>query len=228
METNRIFLWISRINSVLFLLLLLLGIGLALIGVVESIDWHDDRAVEVVKSDKKPERQEHLRLGSLNKVCGHDVKYVELQTEGGGKFASSGGGGQTRNAIFFTGDSNSAHWLFDTNQYLIENINTMPYNYGGCEDDKVSVIYYDVVMQDSNHDGKLSNDDAHTIAISSPSGRNYRELITGATKVLGYELTDNDKKLSFLLQLDKTIIMRDYSLDGELLTEIPITELSGR
>lgn len=227
METNRIFLWVSRINSVLFLLLLLLGIGLAIIGVIESINWDDDRAVEIVNDEQKTEQQESLRLGTINRVCGYDVKYVELQTGRGGKF-SSGGGIQTRNVIFFSGDSNTAHWLFETNQYLINNRRTIPYSYSDCEDEKAKVLYYDVVMHDSNHDGKLSEADAHTIAISDPDGRNYHPLITDATKVLDYELTDDEQKISFLLQLDKAIIMRDYSLKGELLAETPITELSGR
>lgn len=228
METNRTFLWITRINSVLFLLLLLLGVGIAVISVIKAIGWNDTRAVEVVKEEQQAEPQENLRLGNINRVCGHDVKYVELQTESGGKFASSGRGSRTRNVIFFSGESNRAHWLFDTNQYLINNLRPIPYRYSDCDDKKTRVIYYDVVTKDSNHDGLLSGDDAHIIAISDPNGRNYLELITDATKVLDYELTGDGKKISFLLQRDKAIIMRDYSLEGELLAETPITELSGR
>lgn len=228
MEANRIFIWISRINSILFLLLLLFGIGMTAFAFLQGLYRNSPRAVEVVTAEESKLPAEKLTLGSIETVCGYDVKYVKLQTERAGKLYSSGRGGEIRNVIFFTGENKSAHWLFEENHYLVNNIRSIPPNYSSCENKKVTVLYYDVVKNDTNQDGVISGEDEHTIAISDPFGQNYRELITGATRVLDYELSSGDQRISLLLQMNKQIVMRDYSLAGELIAESRVTDLTGR
>ena len=229
MDNNRLFLWVGRVNSILFLLLLLAGLLLSAIALFESSRWSERRAVDVVNEPGKTVEKERFSLSGIHHICGHDAKYVELQTErSSGGFSSGYSGGQTRNIIFFIGSNREAHWLFQTNQYLIDSISVIPASYSGCEDATASVIYYDVVKQDNNGDGKLSDEDSHTLAISDPYGRDYQELVSGATRVLDFEFDEGKKQINLLLQLGNEIVLRDYALSGALLAESQVTSLSGR
>lgn len=229
METNRFFLWVTRLNAILILLFLLGAIAVSLFALLESLRWDNRSAVEVVKEEDKSAPQEELRLGSIDSVCGHDAKYIELQTQRkGGSYSSGSSGGQTRNVIFFTGGNSQAHWLFDSNRYLINNVRVIPYSYADCDDNDAVLLYYDIIKHDSNNDGKLSADDQHTIAISDPYGRRYKELVTDADRVLDYELTSSNSQLSLLLQKGKQIVLRDYAVTGELVAEQIVTEIGGR
>lgn len=229
MENNRFFLWIVRINSLLFLLLLLAGLVMVAISLFESSSRSERRGVEVVKEPGKPVEKERFTLSGINNICGHDAKYVKLQTERSSKGFSSGySGGKTRNLIFFTGSKREAHWLFEKNQYLIQNVSVIPADYSGCEEAQAAIIYYDLVKQDSDGDGVLSGDDSHTLAITDPYGRGYRELVTGAEKVLDFEFDEGKQQINLLLQMGNEIVLRDYSLKGDLLAESRVTDLSGR
>lgn len=229
MESNRFFLWLTRLNAILILLFLLGAIAVSLFAVLESMRWDNRRAVEVVKEEDKTAQDETLRLGSIDTVCGHDAKYIELQTERKGKSYSSGSsGGQTRNIIFFTDGNSRAQWLFDHNRYLIDTVRPVPYSYSDCDDDSAVLIYYVIITDDSNNDGKLSEEDELTIAISDPYGRDYKALLTDADRVLDYELTANNKQLSILLKKGEQVVLRDYSVTGQLLAEQNVTEIGER
>lgn len=91
MEQNSFFKWIGRINSMCFLILILMSIGLILFLFVESNDWNAKRTVEVKdKSDSSedgrlseddlvkvsitsPDGSNYTELGSYQSVIDHET-----------------------------------------------------------------------------------------------------------------------------------------------------------
>ena len=124
MEDNKFFKRAGRINSVLYLLLLVLSICFVIYGFVSSNNWRTHNTVEITENSNSDEQIENLRLSDISTVCGKDIQYIKLnsapQTKG---FSSGGYGNMTRNIVFFAGSDMNSHWLFDTNSYLIDEIN---------------------------------------------------------------------------------------------------------
>jgi len=226
METNLFFKWINRINSVIFMILILTGIGLFIFLYTQSNDWKSRRTVEVKDTS---ENITELRLGSITRVCGHDVQYVELSSAGTSKGFSSGGySNQIRNVVYFTGTELKHHWLYDNNNYLIENIaqlNAKDYEYEDSKEKQTVAVIYKVIKVDSNKDGKLSEDDMITVAVTSPGGDQYTELGT-FTSVIDYQSDFEGKFLTLLIQMENDILVQKYSLsDFQKISEKKLTKI---
>lgn len=213
MESNRFFVVVQRINSVLFLLLLLGGLGLMAFGFYESSRWEHNNQV-VVAPQADGESDVELFVGDLEGVSGHDVQYVELQArERGGKFSSGGYGAETRNLLFLRGSEMSSAWLFEGNQQLISEHRALTRE-GSRSDDNEPVIalYYEVVRGDSDGDGRMDADDGSTIALSRPDGTGYREIESGVRRVVQQRVVDEGATLLLLVQEASRVMAKRYSL----------------
>lgn len=226
MEQNKFFKWTQRINSILFLLLLVLSIGFLTFMIFESNKWGERNTVEVVDK-KNNEEPEKLRLSQITKVCGQDIQYVELNTPRNSKGFSSGGyGSNTRNVIFFVGQEMRSHWLFQENTYLITEIRQLKVKSDKCKNKEAVAIYYEIIKEDSNNDGKLDKKDAVTIALTSPNGQKYIEVESGITSVLDSDTNDTASILTLLVQENNKILMKKYSLrNSKKISEKEITRI---
>ena len=213
MEQNRFFRWVSRINSILFLILLTLSIGLVLYGISESNKWSHRNTVEVIDKTAQDDNNQDLRLSDITQVCGKDIQYVKLSSALKSKGFSSGGyGSVTRNVIFFTGDEMNSHWLYDTNKYLITEINQLKKKADNCKERETVSIYYQVVKSDTNHNGELDHTDELTVALTSPSGVNYTEIESGLSSVIDHSVNSEATVLTILVQKGSSLIMEKFSL----------------
>ncbi len=230
MEHNRFFLWTARINSVLFLLLLLISIVLVTLTLFESSNWRGRNAVELIDAGADTEEAEDFRLGDLTNVCGRDVQYVTLESYTPSKGFSSGGySSSIRNLVFFAGQQMQSHWLFDTDKYLISEIHQLKTESGDCKGQDTVAIYYEIRKDDTNGDGKLDDTDNLTIALTSPDGTNYLEIDTNVTSVLDYSVKSEQSILTMLLQNGGNILMKKYSLAAKkYLSEKAITRIGKR
>lgn len=209
MEHNSFFKWVIRLNSILFLILILMGIGLIGFLYLESNDWNSRRAVEI---KDESENIIKMRLGNITRICGHDIQYVELSSASTSKGFSSGGyANQTRNVVYFVGTELSPHWLYDTNDYLIENIAQLKAKGYECEDKATIAVIYEVIKDDSNKDGKLSKDDLVTVSLTMPDGYQYTEL-GSFDSVIDYETDIEGKYLTLLSQMGNEILVQKYLL----------------
>ncbi|MCK5353492.1 MAG: hypothetical protein KAJ63_00120 [Methyloprofundus sp.] len=226
-EGNNFFKWTGRISSVLFLLLLVLSIGIVIFGIYESNNWNKRNSVEITgKNPNKP--IENLHLGRITKVCGKDIQYVPLTSDSNSKGFSSGGYGNiTRNVVFFVGEEMNAHWLFNTDSYLIDKIQQIKKNHIECKNEETLSIYFEIRKKDADNNGKLDNNDPITIALTSPDGLNYTEIEQDLTSVLDHSINYNTSVLTLLVQHKKLILMKKYSLKtNKKLSEKEITRIA--
>lgn len=228
MEEIRFFKWISRVNSILFLLLLASSLLLVIFLFLDSNNWRSHNRVEIVDKKENEEKLEDLRLSDIQNVCGTDVQFVKLTSDSSSKGFSSGGyGSTTRNIIFFEGENMKSHWLFDSNSYVISKIDVLEINGDDCKARKASSIYYEVISKDTNSDGRLDERDQISVGLTRPDGNNYKELDSGLTTVIDNTVNGDGTELSVLAQQGNVIKMKRYSTaDGELISETEISRIS--
>jgi hypothetical protein len=76
-------------------------------------------------------------------------------------------------------------------------------------------FFYEIVTHDTNGDGMLSDLDAITVAVSRPTGREYRVLVSNVDEVLGYEdLPEEEDTLSLRMRIGGEEVTNVYSLTG--------------
>ena len=215
MEKNKFFIWTSRATSILFLLLVVIAIGFTIYGIFESNKWGKRNTVEVIGEQSEDEKVEDLRLSTITKVCGKDIQYVKLNSSRKSKGFSSGGyGSATRNIVFFVGSNMDSHWLFETNKYLINEVDQLKKEADDCKEEKTVSIYYEVIKSDTNEDGDLNSEDDVTVSVTSPDGLNYVELDTSVTSVIDHSIDSDAAILTVLVQKDSSILMKKFSLEN--------------
>ncbi|MEY8214877.1 MAG: hypothetical protein RPR97_10410 [Colwellia sp.] len=227
MEENKFFKWAARVNSLLFLVLLVISIGFVSFGILESNKWSARNEVEVTDKSGSSEEVEDLRLGDITKVCGSDIQYVKLNSSAKSRGFSSGGYGYTtRNVVFFEGVEMVSHWLFDTNSYSIREIDQLQKKADDCKDRETVAIYYEVRKEDADQNGKLDENDPLTIALTAPGGSNYTEIEVGITSVLDHSVDQSGSTLTLLIQDGELLLMKKYSLKtNEKISEREITRI---
>lgn len=211
MEQLKIFRVIQRVNSVIFLLLLIASLAGVIFLAFQSNHWQQINTVEVSQSVNSTDKIE-LRMGRLHEVFGHNIHYVELYSAGNsGKF-SAYIPKKTRNILFFTGNELKSQWLFHTQSNYISNINLL---LPGVQRDKnETVIAFDITLikSDTNGDGILSNQDTKTIALIKPDGSQYTEIEQQITEIIDKKVVNEGKVLILLVQVNENLIMKKYSL----------------
>lgn len=224
MEQNRFFVIVSRINS---LLILVAAIG-AVIAVfslsIMSNSWGNRNTVEVVDDGEALE----LRLGNLEEMTGHKVQTVNLTSDKPSEgFGSGYGGSDIRNVLFLTGEQLDSKWLYEKNSYLITCFCKLQSSNKYNGDDPVLAVYVSVVKGDSNDDKVLSNRDDIVLALIKPDGSNYKEVSSDITKIMDSTVTDGGENVTFLVQVDGSVLARKYSLRTfSLVSEREISEIS--
>ena len=125
---------------------------------------------------------------------------------GSGKEASS-----HRNYIFINTTDKSTRWLLPTNQYLFLSANDI--KEAESPDSKVIGIQYRIVKDDTDEDGRLTQNDKVAFGLSDIDGSNFTEVISGIDEFLSNEQPAPDTLLLI------------YRSDGKnLLSEIKISE----
>jgi hypothetical protein len=228
MDNNKFFKWASRINSILFLVLLIICIIFATMALVESNKWGKENSVTVADESNTESTEENMKLGSITNICGKEIKYIELiSTKSGTGLASSGYESTTRNIIFFTGKEMSSHWLYETNKYLIKKTEQLKKNADDCKARETVAMYYEVIKNDTNKNGKLDENDLTTAAITTANGLNYKELETGATSIIDHSIDTETLTLTLLAQKKDRLVMENFSIaDGRKISEKEITKIS--
>jgi hypothetical protein len=230
MEESKVFRVINRVNAILFLILLLAGIGMVLVFTIQANNWSNKRAINVTEDPKdKNSPQIELILGSVNELEGHDTQYVELRSKyRGRKFSSGYSGGEIRNVLFVVGEDLNSSWLFEKHTQYIKRV--IPLKKHNTEQDSSEVInlYYEFVEKDSNNNQMLDKHDLFSIALTNPDGSGFLALETGVSSVIDKTLTKNGSNLSILFQKQGIVYLKRYdSRTFELISSVQVLEVGG-
>ena len=227
MESDIFFQTISKINSLLFLVLLVMGLGLASYIIVDISSWNNKGALQVNEDPKDLTSEKvELVLESLVEIEGSSSQYVQLRSKAeGGKF-SSRYGGEIRNVLFIHEDKNSTSWLLKDHKNII--IRHDKLKGGDTKTSKVLAHLYQVVDKDTDGDEMLTRDDQVTLSLSKPDGSDYREIIKGVTSIVDTNVKLDESSLSVLAQLNGEVYLYSISLsDFEILKKIKVLDVGG-
>lgn len=226
MEQSAFFRWISRINSMLFLVLLLAIAILAGIQYIQLSRWDAEKAVAVGNDSEFSRNDITLNLGNIHRVAGYaDIQYIEVSSSSQQRGLGSVGE-QVRNVVYLVGPELDAHWLYKTHKYLIEDIEQLKAKGYECDSAAQTVaLLYKVVKDDSNGDGKLSEKDLITVSLTKPDGTVYTEL-GNFDSVIDYETDVEGEYLTLVIQKGDNISALKYSLaDFKKLSEKMLTKI---
>ncbi|UCG79260.1 MAG: hypothetical protein JSV21_05400 [Nitrospirota bacterium] len=228
MEQSKLFRTIGRINSILFLIIL---VGLAIMFIVISFQAtgrRGDRNVTVTAKGGEETEKVEMVLGNLVEMNGHEVHYVELSTRWRKASYSSGySGGQIRNVLFFVGPEMETHWLFDNNDNLIFTISKLNRDIERGNSKITEALFFRVIKEDTDGDGNLTPEDNSTLALTRPDGTGYREIETEVISLIDSKVNDSGRELILLLQKADKVYLKKYSLKTfDIITEKQLTEIS--
>ncbi len=130
----------------------------------------------------------------------------------------------SRNALFINAKDNSKHWLFPNNKYLITETDFLYENRdNSAKEAKVLAILYQIAKEDTDNDHKLTPSDKATIALSSPDGYSYQEVLSNLDNLIGYEQIDNESVFviyeSNKIAFSANISLNDFSITNQ--AELP-------
>ncbi|WP_462158949.1 hypothetical protein [Pseudoalteromonas sp. GB56] len=233
MENNKFFKLVWRINGVLILgtaLLILLAVGYQAISQMLRFN-HTQAAPTVENLADDPQGKEKWVIGRPLPVNQGDFILLPLVSEnkevenvGVEVFASKsynmfeGGyyGDPSKNVLFLNTQDNSAFWLFKGVDRLILDITLFPggYDYEG----PTKAIFYKVIAKDTNSDNKLSKEDAASLYISEPNGKNYQRVLSAYDRIISRDLVSDNRMM--------VIYQHDGKAYSKLIQLSPYTEVS--
>ncbi|NEQ00629.1 hypothetical protein [Moorena bouillonii] len=114
-------------------------------------------------------------------------------------------------------ETGNSKWLFAKNDYLIASdrfiSGTNDKENNRLKSKPVIAVLYQIIKQDTNGDGRLTNNDLLTIAFTHFNGNDYQEVLSGVDKFLGYKVLKANSLL-ILYQRDGIAYSAKVSLDN--------------
>ncbi len=205
---ERLFAFMKKINTLLFLLFLLLvifGIGKL---------WWDYKAERrertfAVTDTGNNAQAIRARLGRVERVEGQSVELVHLLVEGSAERFYSGGRPENMRNILFVSTSGQSHWLLPQHQQRVLDHAQLSLK----EQQPTQVLLFNVVSRDSNGDGQLSEEDKQNIVLCQPDGSGMLTALQGIDRLLSSELL-SASSLSLLYQQNHALYQAVYSVPG--------------
>ena len=209
---ERLFILIARINSVLFLLILLCAAGSIALMTLGSNRWQRRGAVEVHETESGLQKQILLSFEKIESIAGANTQMMRLTTQDkSGKLSSGGYGNETRNILFLVGTEKTARWLFKDHKHHILDASQLKEGLGNSKERPTTALYFEYVTEDTNGDGRLSSADDSHIGLAKPDGTGFLEVLHDASRVFSYKLLDQ-RHLSVVYQKGSTVRHTKFSL----------------
>ncbi|PXX44891.1 hypothetical protein [Undibacterium pigrum] len=231
---EKLFFVVSRINSVLLLLILLVGLVSLIWMNVNNNAWQRRGAVEVPAADAGSAQSVMLSLGSLEDIPGTDVQMGRLLAqEKSGKFSSGhyGSGEGARNLLFLSGKDKQARWLFKEHKNRILDVTQLSeQGTDTCKADKNCVtraLYIEFVTEAAQTRQGNSRTTLSNIGLSKVDGTGLTVLLEEVGSVLSYRMEDADH-LSVLYQKSAEIRQARISVvEMKLLSDREVIKVPG-
>ncbi len=213
-----------RINGVVFLLMLLCGIIIVVIAICQSFLWtsnqHKDAAV--VNVNQSTHEKEYLHLGRADLFKGMSTIRIPLYADSNYRSSySSSSGSRVRNYLFLDSSSMISHWLFQGFSRLITECHDLRSPLINTEKNVVGSVY-EVVVSDSNHDGRIDTDDQVAVFFASPDGKQIVEIVPPAELIVSVEQV-SDTEFLIVYTMQKSTVGAVFSVQtGEKIREAKI------
>jgi hypothetical protein len=225
MENSKVFRFINRLNSILFLVMLVSVIGFTAFTFAEMNRGINVRTVAIESPDKSTDKREVIELSEVDQVYGHDYQMIMAYSRRDGVLGSGGYSRTVRNILFLDPQGNDPKWLLETNEQVVTESIQLSHE----EDEYDSITdyhYFCIVSDDTNGDGLLSAEDKADLFISSPSGADVAVLANDLDRIINHQYNADNRSLSLLAQVGNKIVYRIYSLETlKLLSEKFVTQV---
>lgn len=201
MEENRFFKLVWRFNGLVISVAGVLSVCVLLFVVFKLFqDATRERTTKnIVNIEENAAVKESWSLGQFSESNDHKILMIPLHSDQSfdrGYFSKSSN--STRNYLFINTETFEQKWLFDHTNYLIERSDRLRKGDYNSKEPTIAILYQ-LVKLDSDHNNRLSAGDLTTIAITTPDGSGYKELITEVELVVDYTLL-NEKELFLIYQ----------------------------
>ena len=191
---------IWRINGILILLVgMAAGVVLFFVsyGMFKSKPV-DKSAGNVINVNEETQKKEYLFLGSFSKIKGRG--YFVCPLHANKKYERSyysKSAPSVRNYLFFNPSDTSSHWLFESNNWRIND--KLPI-YKNIYTDKVKFtdsFFYEIIKKDTNSDGILNHDDNKAVYRSNFDGTHLMVVLEETDDILGIKQIDDNNTVIF-------------------------------
>ena len=178
-------------------------------------------ALEAPANSSEP-TEPALHLSDFHDIVGTPYRFAVAGDDSHGKLSSfASAGGSIRNWIILDTRTLRSRRLFDTNRNVILDSKQLAF----AENERrrqeqiaplttpmppaaTKWLYFEVVDQDTNRDGRLNSADGFTVAFTDASGVNYYPAIPTVTRVLGTTMTSDDEAVVAYMTEGKTYAAR--------------------
>jgi hypothetical protein len=170
-----------------------------------------------------------VELGRFETIAGSDVLRAPLalrQVYGfssGSKEATS-----VQNYLFYDPSDGSSRWLVPGSKGLFLSARELPEPEYTKPEKPVVVVVYELVEADTSGDGKLTESDAKTIAISDPVGLRFTKVLTSVEDMNGTTLTRNGRVL-ILYTASSALKAAEFEIDTQRkVRDAPLQTIAAR
>lgn len=211
---KRFFRIVWKINAVFILLaglLLILGLGMVLVSFMLPRTF-DGPSISVTKPGETAHEDEKLVVSTVEELAGTAIVRCQVQTSGTGRSEMSSFGSGTssviRNYLFYDLATDQQTSLFPTTEAVISDCTD--YYFPDQPSDKRTVKWTSFVFadKDTNHDGRISNDDLKSLAVTHADGTDYNVYLSNLDQVLKTDLANENTLIVFYEQNGSTSFAR--------------------
>lgn len=200
MEDSRFFISVWRFNAIILMVAGILSIGLLIFSgyhIIKDVTRKRNTR-NIVNVSEDQQINEKWELGRVHEIVGTPYALIPLTSDQSyAQSYYSKSSNSARNYLFIDTENSNKQWLFDTNEFLVADIDFLSEKEYKDDDRVVRAILYTVIEEDTNGDKRLTGKDEMTIALSMPSGHEYKRVLTGIDTYIGHQVMD--KKRMFLV-----------------------------
>jgi hypothetical protein len=214
---NSFFRFVWRFNALAIagaaIVFLVLGVYAA--ASIFRQETRERRVTNVVNVSDRDKVSEEFTLGSPTSIAG--TAYVQIPLYRGQSYAASyyskSSGQNDVNYLFLNVSTNESKWVFEGAGQLIIVSKVLFSKLKSSRDESQTGVglIYTVVEKDTNGDGRLSERDAVSLAVSDVDGRRYRKLIENIEQLYSVQQITDDKVL-VLYQKNRQAMYELYSV----------------
>jgi hypothetical protein len=214
MTTEKFFVYVQRLNSLipaaaLALILVLIGVD-----TIRSRFWQKEATIQPPTATKSETQQKvakldlKIRLSSIETDEDILILKVVTDTDGG---SHDRYGEETRNLLFLRPSKEKAEWLFPYQTQALLEID-------GLRGDSTSVKAIYAEVADRKHEGKSSKDAPVSVYLISNDGSHLEKILKDADSVLSHQLKGN--VVNIIYQKDRQvraarISLKDFAIQSD-------------